>query len=545
MARYLEEKRDALSEDLDRLAFTLASKRTTFPWRNFVLAGDLGQLQDKLAGNLQGGRRSTQKANIAFLFSGQGAQWNQMGKELLDVYPIFRTSLVAATDYLQRKTGCKLSLIGKCSLDTNTGTMIFIANTVTPRADELLASNDSTSIHDPRVAQPLCTALQVALVQLLHAWGVRPARVVGHSSGEIAAAYCCDAITQEEAWLLAYYRGVASSSASGKEEDQAMAAVGMAEKDLLPHIGAVASRLGRDALDVACLNSPTSSTVSGSAEAVDMLCAAMEEAQIPTSRLLVRNAYHSRYMEKLAAEYQGHIAPLLRGTDNVVSEEKSNQRAVLMFSSVTGEAVSKAVLRTPEYWAENMRSKVRFSQALEAAATQDAVAKTRSIKYKTDKSPVDLVVEIGPHSVLRSAVRQTLRQDQLTGTIEYFPSIVRNVPALESMLTLAGNLFCRGVTLDFAQVNQQREGVAAPKMLVDLPPYPWNHEATFWQESRFSKFYRFREHSRHDLLGKRVQDWNPMEPRWRHWLRIDEMPWLQDHRVRVSSSRRSRESADG
>lgn len=134
-------------------------------------------------------------------------------------------------------------------------------------------------------SQPLCTAVQLMLVNLLRSWGVQPSSVIGHSSGEIAAAYACDALTMDEAIICAYLRGrvmVQPSKRAG-----AMAAVGLGVSAVEPYL--------RDRVVIACENSPSSTTISGDADQVDLVLEslAQEKPETFTRRLLVDRAYHS------------------------------------------------------------------------------------------------------------------------------------------------------------------------------------------------------------------------------------------------------------
>ncbi|KAL9608149.1 MAG: hypothetical protein Q9167_007001 [Letrouitia subvulpina] len=147
---------------LDHLTYTLGQRRTHLPWRCFATVGHPSVLM-QLDARLSPPRLSSTEPKLGFVFTGQGAQWYRMGRELL-VYPVFRRSLWDAQDYLS-SLGCRWSLI-----------------------EELSESEDRSQVDDPGFSQPICTALQVALVDLLHSFGVVPAAVVGHSSGEIAAA---------------------------------------------------------------------------------------------------------------------------------------------------------------------------------------------------------------------------------------------------------------------------------------------------------------------------------------------------------------------
>lgn len=160
-AVHFEEAFNAKVEyDMGDLAYTLGERRTIFDWRTFSVSGSLGELRESLKQGLQKPRRAMRTPTCAYVFTGQGAQYAKMGRELLQ-NSVFRQSLEQANEYLA-SLGCSWSVI-----------------------EELNKSEESSRVNQPEVSHPLCTILQVALVSLLEHWGVSPKAVIGHSSGEI------------------------------------------------------------------------------------------------------------------------------------------------------------------------------------------------------------------------------------------------------------------------------------------------------------------------------------------------------------------------
>lgn len=162
---------------LANLAYTLAVRRTPLRWRSFLLTNspqDFIKLDSKMSLPIP----AINNATLGFVFTGQGAQWAGMGHGLSS-FKVFRQSLQDAEDYL-RNLGCHWLLCGKL--------LASMRRFYLQDLDELFKVSKRSSINKPEFSQPLCTAIQVALVDLLHSFGVQPAAVVGHSSGEIAAA---------------------------------------------------------------------------------------------------------------------------------------------------------------------------------------------------------------------------------------------------------------------------------------------------------------------------------------------------------------------
>lgn len=380
--------------------------------------------------------------------------------------------------------------------------------------EELFRDPESSKVENAWISQPLCTAIQIALVDLLSSWGVRPVAVTGHSSGEIAAAYAAGALTIESAMMTAYHRGVLSSSIKDRTSvPGAMMAVGLSREDAEHRISAVAS--GR--LVVACVNSPSSVTVSGDIEAINELQARLEVDKIFARKLKVQVAYHSHHMQTIASDYLKVLEHLETGQSN----------GIRFYSSVTGDLVGNHDL-TGDYWVKNMISPVLFSDSLRNMCLEPSKPGRR--RARALKTAVDVLIEVGPHSALAGPIRQTLvSMDLEQSQVFYSSCLIRDRDATETALELASSLFVRGFSIDMTAVNFPEEGIAR-KVLVDLPPYPWNHKS-YWHESRLSLDYRFRQFPRHDLLGVPVSDFNVLEPRWRNIIRISELPWLRDHQI--------------
>jgi acyl transferase domain-containing protein len=476
---------------LHDLAFTLGSKRSRLPWKAYTLASSIQELSDHWgAPTTTKPIRSSSEPRIGFVFTGQGAQWPRMGVELLQ-YHTFNKSIQAAESYL-RSLGCEWSV-----------------------TEEMKRQPKQSKMDLPKFSQPLCTIVQVALVDLLRSWNISPSAVVGHSSGEIAAAYCCGAISSEDAWKIAYYRGLYSSKIRTLVPDLegAMMAVALSEEEAKARVSDVTS--GR--LVVACINSHVSVTISGDRCAIDELHDILNAEGTFARKLKVENAYHSHHMEMVAAAYLHSIGrvPVLRPGGSV-----------RMFSSVTGKAIPLDTLG-PSYWIQNLVSPVKFSEAVSSL-----LLPSKQRRRRVNDAGVDLFLELGPHPALRGPVKQILEHLSMK-SLTYCSILERGKSGIDTALEAAGTLFTSGSSVDLSEVNY-RDGDHIAKHLVDLPPYPWNHTQTFWHESRISKNYRFRKHARHDLLGAAVSNFNPLEPQWRNFLKPTENPWIRDHIIQDS-----------
>lgn len=245
---------------LHDLAHTLAMRRSSLLWKSFAVVNSTLDLQG-LSMDLISPVKSLKDPTLAFVFTGQGSNWPQMGRELLR-YPRFGTSMVNADEYL-KTLGChQWSLL-----------------------DELGKDALGSSIHKPSLSQPLCTAIQIALVDLLRSFSLSPSVVSGHSSGEIAAAYTTGAISAQSAWKTSYYRGLLSESLCGQGLSGAMVSVGIGPDQTKLFFTYLMSRFENCDVVVACINSPKSVTFSGPEDQILALVTIFDEKGIFNRRL--------------------------------------------------------------------------------------------------------------------------------------------------------------------------------------------------------------------------------------------------------------------
>lgn len=385
------------------------------------------------------------------------------------------------------------------------------------RIEDLLLGDSSIAasrINDAEVSQPLCTAIQIALVDLFSMWDINPQVSIGHSSGEIGAAYAAGLITAPEAIIAAFCRGraVAERSTPGS-----MLAVGLGPEDIQEDL------LPEPDVCIACENSPASVTLSGPAKSIVQLQEKLSSKNIFTRELKTGRAYHSPYMAPVSTACD----QLLKNSLQTLSKEdllwrRSRSR---MISSVNGELISGDDI-PPDYWSANLRQRVLFSTAVQQMITD------------SDLDNVRVVIEIGPHSALSGPFKQICSAHNLD-RFTYVPSLLRNKNDHDQLLSVAGSTFIAGYPVDLEEVNSTynmrgSNTIRKPntrRLLVDLPPYQWNYEKRYWAEPRASAEQRARVYPRHDLLGSRVSGLSTHTKVWRNLLRHRDVPWLKDHNV--------------
>ncbi|KAM0794237.1 reducing type I polyketide synthase [Usnea florida] len=488
------------------LAYTLNLRRSFLSWKSFIVASSPEQLHNMQAG-LSKPICAVMNPGLGFIFNGQGAQWFAMGRELLS-QPVFKESIEEAELHFS-SFGCSWSLI-----------------------DELLKTRATSNVDRPEFSQPICTALQVALVNLLRALEVHPSVVVGHSSGEIAAAYSAGALSSLSAYRIAYYRGLLAASLVRTDQGGgSMSAIALSESQVLPYLDETAREFEKPDLHLACINSPKNVTVSGEDSQIDYLDKILARRSIFARKLKVDVAYHSPRMNEIVSEYMR----LIQGLEN----GEPPARPVIFISSVTGTRLPAQDLCRSDYWCKNMVSPVRFAEALGQIHYRPLKALTKKLdgSHKTIAAVHDLL-EIGPHSALQGPILETLRTKAGGSDVGYMSMLKRHVSAVSTTLEVVGHLHCSGHSVNLHRSNAIAGESPDPPdrsvTLTDLPEYPFDHSQKHWHESRTSRGFRFRASPRLELLGSPVADWNPLEARWRNVIKVSEIPWIADHRINGS-----------
>ena len=479
VAEYVIERPTYLYSDLLKsLAFTIGQRRSIFQWKYAVQASSQEDLASKLKDAMVEPVRSIKPPKLGFVFTGQGAGWAQMGIDLCQKYPVYVSTLRKAEEAL-KSLGATWSLIEELEK---------------PQADSLIGI--------PQISQPACTALQIALVDLFSSWGLQATGVVGHSSGEIAAAYTAHALSLEKCIAIAYYRGFVSSKMKDRtNRPGTMLVLGTSQEDSQSLIDA--SRTEDGDATIACINSPNNITISGDVPRLKQISDLADAKSTWNRQLDVGVAYHSSHMNGVAGEYSSLLGNIL----------PKPEEGVDFHSSLTGRKASLSSLTT-QYWVDNLVSPVQFTKALSSICEQE--------------QNVDALLEIGPHSALQGPIKQILKT--ITHNVTSIPSLIRHKDGASSLLDSAANLMTLGSPLNLQMVNFPMTS-SAPEILTDLPSYRWNHSTRYWHDTRVHKEMIQHIWPRHDLLGTRTADCAPNQPQWTNHLSVDDAPWLRDHRV--------------
>ncbi|KAI0968650.1 putative polyketide synthase [Xylaria arbuscula] len=490
---YLDEAPE--SEDfIKSLSYTLGQRRTHYGYRVSVVADSVTSLQEQLS---TAKPTKVKEHVITMAFTGQGAQYAQMGSRLRD-YSAFATAIDEAEAHL-RTMGAAWSL-----------------------TEELAKSAPDSRVDDAEISQPACTAVQVALVMLLRSWGIIPATVLGHSSGEIAAAFAAGLVSFRTALAIAYFRGQAAALLIRQQSRKgAMLALGEDVEGATRLI----EKYAQGYATVAAINSQGSVTVSGDESAIESIQKAAEEKGLFSRRLKVQLPYHSRYMNEVADFYLTSIKPFC--DEDVFSIKKRDFARSVFVSSVTG-GVADPVPVDESYWVKNLVQPVRFLDAM-----QSAIASQNEGNAKAGKGLHNFVIEIGPHSALKTPIKQILEHQRSVQPkspyFAYLPSLTREIDGCENLLGLAGTLFTAGAPVELGSINGTDMHNA--HVVTGLPAYAWDKSTSYEIRPRVTHERLYPGESYNSLLGRRVHSNGGKERAYRQVFTLDEMPWIRDHNV--------------
>ncbi|EFQ32290.1 beta-ketoacyl synthase domain-containing protein [Colletotrichum graminicola M1.001] len=493
-AQYLERHPDTSPTDL---AWTLRSRRSRLPLRLALPASTIEVLQTNLKGiignsNFQldskAAGTSTKEARLLGVFTGQGAQWARMGAEIIETSKYAADLLATMDDALAQLP----------EADRPSWTL----------KEQLLADAKSSQVGSAFVAQPLCTAVQIILVELLRQCGVNFAAVVGHSSGEIGAAFAAGALSSVDAIRIAYYRGLHSRLAGGNDGIQgAMLAVGTTLED--------AESICNDEyfsgrVKVAACNSASSITISGDEDAIVEMIDIFEDESKFVRRLRVDKAYHSHHMIPCSQPYLESMKPFS------IQMKQSESNCVWISSVRPDQSLDESNNLDASYWVDNLLSPVLFMQAVEKAM---------------ELGPFDAAIEVGPHPALKGPVMDTLRDQKVD--IPYTGLLQRNTNAIQSVSSAIGYVWTHvdNLIIDFDRYESALGGPKLHRFISDLPTYQWNHIQGYWHESNLSRNLRTRSQPVHQLLGDLQPQSSAHQVTWKAILRPHDLPWVHHHRI--------------
>nr|4MZ0_A Chain A, CurL [Moorena producens 3L]4MZ0_B Chain B, CurL [Moorena producens 3L] len=410
------------------ICYTANTCRSHFNNRLAVVASNQQELVEKLRQHQQGeevtGIYSIELPNnstapkIALLFTGQGSQYVNMGRQLYQQAPVFRKALEQCNEIL---------------LGTETFREKSLLEILYPANQE---QSNSSLLDQTAYTQPCLFALEYALFKLWQSWGIQPDVVMGHSVGEYVAATVAGVFSLEEGLKLIAARGRLMQQLPAGGE---MVSVIASESKVLEIFKAMSLE---EKVAIAAINGPESTVISGEAEAVGAIATHLESLSIKTKQLQVSHAFHSRLMEPMLAEFEA-----------VAKQVTYSQPQISLISNVTGQQVGSEIT-SAEYWVNHVRQPVRFSESMTTLHQEG----------------YELFLEIGPKPILLGMGRQCLPE----GVGVWLPSLRPGVEAWQQMLQSLGQLYMKGIKVNWSGFDQD---YACHK--VAIPTYPFQRES-YW-----------------------------------------------------------------
>ncbi|GHA02134.1 type I polyketide synthase [Streptomyces purpurascens] len=457
--RMAERLREAAPEEFYDLARTSTLRRSAHPHRAAVLAGDPRQAADRLeslytdAPSHGAVTRRAERGAVAFVYSGNASQWPGMAADLMAGDAVFRAAVEEADAALAP----------------------YLGWSVTKELERPTAARWART----EIAQPVLFAVQVGLTALLASQGLRPRAVAGHSVGEVAAAHAAGALTLEQAALVISLRSRTQAATAGRGR---MAAVGLAEDAARAEL----ARFG-GALEIAGINSDRDVTIAGDPDALAALRLELTARDVFFRELDLDYAFHSRAMDPIEE-------PLCSGLAGLTPAEAR----VPFISTVAGTPLTGRELDAA-YWWRNVREPVRFAEGMARLADEG----------------IGIVVEIGPHPVLRPYLRRT--------GLSYVPTLHRDGDGPRETTAAVAALLAAGAEADW------QAHFPHPGRVADLPAYPWQRDR-HWHGTPQSLVLHTSGTGAldHPLLGERLPAPHPL---WHGTVEPQLVPWLGDHRI--------------
>jgi acyl transferase domain-containing protein/NADP-dependent 3-hydroxy acid dehydrogenase YdfG len=502
-ADHLEYLKDHPNVSMLDFAYTLQHRRSTLPYRKDIVAPTVKDAIIALEA-LSRTDAETEDMNARFkslhgpgkllgIFTGQGAQWPRMGARLIESSPFAASRIAELDDALQSITSAE---------DRPSWTV----------HDELLASNENSRLAEAALSQPLCSAVQILLVDILRAAGITFTAVVGHSSGEIGAAYAAGFLSAKDAIRIAYFRGMhAKLAASPSPNAPRGGMMAVAESPDAARMICANDFQGR--LQLAAINSSSSVTLSGDEDAIDAAENLFKAKGTFARKLKVDTAYHSAHMAFCADPYYNSLQKC-----RIEPLPQSAEAGPLWYSSVyNGEVMDQSRL-TNQYWVDNMCQTVLFADALAEAVKNNG--------------PFDIAIEVGPHPALKGPATATINDETTT---PYTGVLARGENDVAELGKAFGFIWKQlgSNSVQFSAVEKLLSASAQePLVLRDLPPYPFTHQIDYWTDSRLANHFKHRNpaHVSNAVLGSPCTEaTTPGEFQWRNILQQSEIPWLNGH----------------
>ncbi len=459
------------SASLSAVCYNLALRRSHHEHRLAVVCRSKEELVQHLQAFLADESRpgmSYQKVKpqfnpkVGFIFSGQGPQWYAMGQQLLKTNKAFKNIVYQIDGIFSELAGWSL-------------------------LEEMQRDEQTSRVSETQIAQPAIMAVQIGVAEVLKNLGVMPQGCVGHSIGEVAAAYIAGALTLKQAVEVIYHRSRGQNQASNKGK---MLAAGITLSEARNIIKGM-----EDRVSIAAINGPEMLTFSGDEEPLVIIAEQLDQQDKFHRFLRVNVPFHSHHMEPLKDELISSLSHL-----------KSSEAKVALYSTVSGKQEDGLHL-TDQYWYLNVREPVYFTDAL-AAMIEDGF---------------NTFVEIAPHPVLNTGATDLLASKDVNYSL-VLPTLRRKEEEELSIMTVLSNLHVNGYAMDWNMIFPQ------PSSFLKLPAYAWQHKS-YWFESSAHRAYRLDAPIHPHLISSVSSVKHPHLVQWDMNLNVQIHKYIEDHKV--------------
>ncbi|UII27311.1 alpha/beta fold hydrolase [Fulvivirga maritima] len=442
-----------------------ATRRQHFEYRTAFSASDKDGMIEQISTFLNTNKQwsastpASKEDKTVFIFPGQGSQWLGMGKQLFETEPVFKKAILACNEEWKKYTDWSL-------------------------IEQLYASEETSRLSEIDVIQPLLSAVQIALGKLWLSLGVIPDAVVGHSMGEVAAAYIAEAISLNEAAQIICTRSKLMKTVSGKGGAMAVTelTVEQAERFIEQY----------PSVSIAVNNSPKSTVIAGNELAIEEIIEALDKQGRFAKRVKVDVASHSSQMDDLKEPLKNSLT---------VNPQKSQ---IDLYSTVRNLKVDGPEL-TEDYWTDNLRESVKFASVMEQLIKDG---------HKT-------FIEVSPHPVLITSIQECLEAHQQKGAVTY--TLYRDKPELNELYNNFNNLYENGgyIQWDKFYKNVNSYHTFLPNYAFDRANY-----------SLIERIIIDKNKQGHPWIGREIKLANLPEIHfWEAHININQFPFLRDHQV--------------